>query len=229
MRKVYLVNFFLLILIIHLWSLYIGNEWIERLTKPLLLPVLTGYFLWSTKSFSTGLKKWIAGGLIFSWIGDGLLMFVSTDADFFTGGLAAFLTAHVFYIFFFHAIRIYEKIKGKFFLLLLVFIYYAALMSLLTPWLGPMKLPVRTYGVVICFMLMLAMHMLYLKNKKAGWNMFAGALLFVISDSVLAVNKFYFPFAEAGIIIMITYAIAQLLIVQGAIKYITSLEREQTR
>jgi uncharacterized membrane protein YhhN len=93
-------------------------------------------------------------------------------------------------------------------------------MSILTPWLGSMKLPVRIYGVVICFMLMLATHMFYIKNKIAGWKMFCGALLFVLSDSVLAVNKFYSPFAEADIIIMLTYGIAQLLITQGAIEYI---------
>jgi uncharacterized membrane protein YhhN len=50
--------------------------------------------------------------------------------------------------------------------------------------------------------------------------MFTGALLFVISDSVLAVNKFYQPFAFAPVLIMITYGLAQLFITQGAIEYI---------
>ncbi|MEJ0102592.1 MAG: lysoplasmalogenase family protein [Bacteroidota bacterium] len=72
---------------------------------------------------------------------------------------------------------------------------------------------------LICFMLMLALHMLYSKHRKAGLKMAAGALLFVLSDTVLAVNKFYYPFMEAGIIIMATYGVAQLLIVQGAIEY----------
>ena len=63
--------------------------------------------------------------------------------------------------------------------------------------------------------------MFFIKNKKAGKLMMIGALLFVISDSVLAVNKFYSSFMEAGMIIMFTYGIAQLLIVQGAIEYIS--------
>jgi uncharacterized membrane protein YhhN len=83
-----------------------------------------------------------------------------------------------------------------------------------------MKLPVRVYGVVISFMLMLAMHMLFINEKKPGRWMFTGALLFVISDSVLAVNKFYQPFALAPVLIMITYGLAQLFITQGAIEYI---------
>ena len=111
-------------------------------------------------------------------------------------------------------------VKCKIFLLLPVLVYYAILMTVLSPWLGDMKLPVRVYGVVICFMLMLALHMPYIQDKKAGLLMMSGALLFVLSDSVLAMNKFYKPFKEADIIIMITYGIAQLSIVQGAIKYI---------
>ena len=88
-----------------------------------------------------------------------------------------------------------------------------------------MKLPVRIYGVFICFMLMLAMHMPYIKDKKAGLLMITGALLFVISDSVLAINKFYNEFNGAGIVIMLTYGIAQLLIVEGATNYIVRQDK----
>lgn len=67
---------------------------------------------------------------------------------------------------------------------------------------------------------MLALHMLYIKNKNAGLLMMIGALLFVLSNSTLAINKFYNSFSGAGILIMLTYGIAQLLIVQGAIGYL---------
>ena len=104
---------------------------------------------------------------------------------------------------------------------MIVVIYYAALITFLSPFLGDMKLPVRIYGIVISFMLMLAMHMLYIKHKIAGKWMMAGALLFVISDSVLAINRFYQSFEIAGVIIMLTYGLAQLFIVEGAIRYIS--------
>jgi uncharacterized membrane protein YhhN len=224
MKNIYGVLIFLLVLIIHIAGIYIGNEMIEKITKPLLIAVLAGYFILSVRSFRSGLKKWIILALLFSWVGDILLMFVADNSAFFLAGLSTFLIAHLFYIFFFHAVRIQENIKGKAFLLLLVFIYYAILMTVLTPGLGSMKLPVGIYGVFICFMVMLAMHMLYVKNRNAGTKMFAGALLFVISDTVLAINKFYYPFMEAGIIVMITYGVAQLLIVQGAIEYIKGIK-----
>ena len=56
--------------------------------------------------------------------------------------------------------------------------------------------------------------------------MMTGALLFVISDSVLAVNKFHHSFEIADVVIMLTYGLAQLFIVEGAIKYITSIDKE---
>jgi uncharacterized membrane protein YhhN len=69
-------------------------------------------------------------------------------------------------------------------------------------------------------MLSLAMDMLFIQDKRAGRLMMAGALLFVLSDSVLAINQFYQSSPLAGVIIMLTYGLAQLFIIEGAIKYI---------
>lgn len=66
------------------------------------------------------------------------------------------------------------------------------------------------------------MHMVFIKNKIAGRLMITGALLFLISDSTLAVDKFYQSFEMGGIIIMLTYGLAQLFITEGAIQYIQS-------
>jgi uncharacterized membrane protein YhhN len=98
--------------------------------------------------------------------------------------------------------------------------YYAVLITVLSPHLGDMKLPVCIYGIVISFMFFLAMHMLSIPNKIAGRWMMLGALLFVISDSILAIDKFYSSFDFAGILIMLTYGSAQLFLVQGAVKYL---------
>ena len=60
------------------------------------------------------------------------------------------------------------------------------------------------------------------KNKKAAAWLMTGAILFVSSDSLLAFNKFFSAFNYAGLIIMLTYGVAQLLITEGAVKYINS-------
>jgi uncharacterized membrane protein YhhN len=149
-------------------------------------------------------------------------MFQSDSEFFFLLGLCAFLVAHVFYIIFFHRVRISESVKGRWWLLLIVGIYYAVLIIMLSPYLADLKLPVRFYGIIISFMLLLALHMSFIKNKNAGWLMAGGALLFVISDSILAIDKFYYSFELGGLVVMLAYGLAQLFIVEGAIQYIRS-------
>lgn len=224
MKKNLWIILFAPVLIGDIVGILLTNEPLQYFFKPLIIPALAGYFYSQTKAFLSGLSKWIFAALFFSWAGDVLLMFQANNSIFFLLGLSSFLLAHIFYIVFFHRIRVQEIIRGNPWLLLVVVVYYAALISLLSPFLGEMKIPVRIYGIVISFMFMLAMHMLFIKNKAAGQWMMTGASLFVISDSVLAINKFYQPFEMAGVLIMITYGLAQLFIVHGAIRYIRKLK-----
>jgi len=223
-RQHWLIIIYLLVLVNDIIGIQINNVFLQTYFKPLIIPVLIGYFISQVQPIASGLKTVIVAALIFSWGGDVLLMFQEKKEIFFLLGLASFLLAHIFYIIFFHQVRVREGVKSNPWLLVLVVIYYAALISWLSPYLGDMKIPVRIYGIVISFMFMLAMHMLYLKNKTAGKWMMTGALLFVISDSILAINKFYEAFEMAGVLIMLTYGLAQLFIVQGAIKYIRGLK-----
>ena len=213
---------FITALSIHLAGILLKSDLLQQISKTLIMPALYGWFVVAAGRSKEGLSKWIFAALFFSWAGDILLMFQANSPDFFLFGLAAFLAAHIFYIIFFHQLRTREGIKGKFFLLIPVIVYYAGLIIWLSPYLGDMTLPVRIYGLVISFMLILALHMSFIKNKAAGKQMLTGAILFVISDSVLAINKFYLPFENAGILIMLTYGLAQLFIVKGAAAYIRS-------
>jgi uncharacterized membrane protein YhhN len=211
---------FILVLLANLLSVYLNNETLRTISKPLLMPILAIYFLTQTQRAPSPLKAWITLALSFSWVGDILLMYEDRNSIYFLLGLSAFFIAQVFYIIFFHNIRMKEYIRGNALLLLVVIVYYFILISVISPSLGTLKLPVRIYGVVLSFMVMLAMHTMFSSNKRAAWWMIAGAILFVISDSLLAVNKFYASFNYAGIIIMSTYGLAQLFITHGAIKYV---------
>lgn len=227
MKKQYWFIAFILVLLIELIGVQLDNMMLQYIAKPLLMLPLAGYFISTTSLQQSDLKKWILLALFFSWLGDVLLLFQTQQSIFFLLGLSAFLLAHIFYILFFHNVRVMENVKGKLYLLAIVVVYYAGLIYFLSPYLGEMTLPVRVYGIVISFMFMLAMHMLFIKNKAAGKWMMAGALLFVVSDSTLAINKFYQPFELAGVVIMITYGAAQFFIVKGATDYITLPEKEQ--
>jgi uncharacterized membrane protein YhhN len=216
---------FVLVLLVNLIAVYFNNETLRLITKPLLMPVLGIYLLTQTKFVNSNLKAWVILALFFSWTGDILLLFEEKNSLFFLMGLSAFFIAQVFYIIFLHNIRMREYIRGNALFLLLVIVYYSILVTVLSPYLGNMKLPVRIYGVVLSFMLMLAMHTMLGKNKKAALWMMLGAILFVISDSLLAFNKFFAAFNYAGVIIMLTYGFAQLFITEGAVKYINAEKR----
>lgn len=186
-------------------------------SKFLLMPLLAAYFMYAVND--RGISGWVIPALFFSWLGDVLLQFESAGKLFFLLGLSSFLLAHIFYIIFFHTIRVKEQLASRWWLIIPVALYYLGLILLLSPYLGEMKLPVRAYGIVISMMLLLALHTLFMKDKQVGKLLTAGAVLFVISDSVLAVNKFYQPFEFAAVVIMLTYGLAQALLIIGAIQY----------
>jgi len=222
MKKTIWIILFAVVLLLDLVAIYSNNESLRFITKPLLMPLLAIYLLLQTISATSSLKAWVFLALFFSWVGDILLLFEERASIFFLFGLSAFLIAQVFYIVFFHNIRMKEYIRGNALLLLLVIVYYSILISVLSPYLGTMRLPVRIYGVVLSFMVMLAMHTMLGKNKKAALWIMMGAILFVTSDSILAFNKFFSSFNYAGLITMFTYGLAQLFITEGAVKYINS-------
>ena len=222
MKKTIWIILFALVLLIDLVAVYSNNESLRFTTKPLLMPLLVIYLLLQTKTKNSTLKVWIFLALFFSWAGDIFLLFEEERPNFFLFGLSAFFIAQVFYIVFFHNIRMREYIRGNALFLLLVIVYYSILISVLSPYLGNMKLPVRIYGVVLSFMVMLAMHTMLGKNKRAAVWMMTGAILFVASDSLLAFNKFFSAFNYSGLIVMLTYGLAQLFITEGAVRYINA-------
>ena len=226
MNKKFWIILYLAVLAADLFAVYTNNETLRYITKPLLMPLLIVLFIFQTTGFNSSLKKWIVLALAFSWAGDVLLIFESTNGNFFIFGLVAFLIGHIFYILFFENVIRKEGLRKNYWWFLPVIVYYIALIYFLSPKLGDMRLPVRIYGIVISYMLIQALQTGKIKNMAAATLMIGGAVLFITSDSILAVNKFYESFAYAGIAIMLTYGIAQLLITLGAVKYISSASKQ---
>ncbi len=220
MKSKILISVFLAVLTTNIFGAETGNEYMQYATKPLLMLLLALLFISEMNGYKSRFTFLVLLALFFSWLGDVLLMFQERQSVFFLLGLTSFLIAHIVYVLFFHKIRIAETVMSRWWILLTVAAYYAGFIIWLSPYLGDMKLPVRIYGLVISFMLMMALHMLYIANNKAGRLFVAGAILFVVSDSILAVNKFYTPLWGASAWIMISYGVAQLLIVMGAVKYL---------
>ena len=183
------------------------NESYRYFTKPMIVTSLIFYFFLRTSGTGNFLRYVVLAALVFSLGGDVLLMFEGSGSLFFLLGLSSFLIAHVFYIVAFNYLRKQYNIPFHPVLLLPVIVYYTSLIVILYGDLNEMRIPVMIYGLVISTMMVLALHL------KISRVLMMGALLFVISDSVLAFNRFYNPWDGAGVLIMLTYGMAQLFLI----------------
>lgn len=193
-----------------------GLSELRPISKPLILAGLTVYFLIGTRKVSSPGKGWVVAALVLSWLGDVLLLFEGQASQFFILGLSSFLLAHVAYSVFFNRLRREAGLRIGPLFLVFVAIYYLALVASLYAFLDGMRVPVMVYGLVISTMLVLALSLGPLK-ERIGLFLVLGGVLFVLSDSVLAINKFMQSFTGAGEIVMLTYGMAQFFIVSGSI------------
>ncbi|MEO6134024.1 MAG: lysoplasmalogenase [Ginsengibacter sp.] len=176
--------------------------------KPLLLlPLVTAVIIHP----QTSLKRLLIAALIFSWCGDVLLLFTKNGELYFILGLVSFLTAHIFYtILFVKEIKKADgKLKFKNAGLALIVLYLLSFLYVLFPHLGGLKIPVIIYALVITTMLFTAWQLSKYWPMPLSILLLTGALSFVLSDSILAINKFYQPLPYAGFLIMTTYLFAQ--------------------
>ena len=143
-------------------------------------------------------------------------MFLGIDGEkLFVFGLASFLIAHLLYIVLFVRNRPKPVIAsaGQKIIAALVMIFSAAMFAWLWPSLGDLKLPVAAYLCAITGMGVTAT----LAGFRVPWVVI-GAMLFIASDSMIAVGKFKSPIEYGNYLIWITYYVGQLLITLGFIR-----------
>lgn len=179
------------------------------------------YFLVYTHEIKSNLKYSVIGALFFSWVGDVALIFDATIPWMFIVGLGGFLVAHLHYLFVFIKSKNGSKLMGKstWYVLPFFTLYAVGLIGVLWSSLGALKLPVFVYAMVLMLLGVFAVN----RKRSQGYVLvLLGAGFFIVSDSILAVNKFYTPFEIARVLTMLTYVLAQLFIVIGLSKYIIS-------
>ena len=222
-QPAYLLSLYFIVAILHLVFIYLSNEYGIYATKPMLMAILAWWFYLKTKASKKLPLKYFLSGIIFSMFGDILLMF--KGEDFFLFGLVSFLIAHIFYIIWFvkypgfkDGAIAQKPIKSIPFLL-----YLIAIVSTLWGNLGDMKMPVIVYSTVITFMAICAANMKNRVNPEAFIPVVGGAILFVISDSIIAISKFNstdFPENVNRTMIMSSYIAGQYLLAIGSYKAI---------
>ena len=131
--------------------------------------------------------------------------------DAFLLGLAIFLLGHASYIITFS--RDFKWQPVRLWLVASILIYAGGLALLFAPFVGSFLIPVYCYMAVITLMSVFAA-----LRESSNRFVIYGALLFMISDSALAINMFITPLAGQDYIVMITYFAAQFFILFGFLK-----------
>ena len=148
----------------------------------------------------------VVAGLVCSLAGDVFLMLPS---DRFVQGLLCFLAAHVCYV----AAFVAGGASVSYVWRVIPFAVYGGLMWLvLSPRLGEMKAPVAVYMLAILLMGWLALGRWANVGEAGSGLASAGACLFVVSDSALALARFRGRFRGAQLVVLTTYFAAQWLI-----------------
>lgn len=198
---------------------------ISYLTKPLLMLILGVFFYRNAPKPLTKLGKITLFALFFSWLGDVLLMFQEFKPIYFLLGLVSFLIAHLCYIFAFT--KTPKSAKGSTKILTAASFVYILVgigsISFLKEGLGDMLIPVIVYSLTIIVMNIMAVSRYGKVSNSSFWWVMIGAISFLISDSLIAVNKFYAPIPAPSFWIMSTYCLGQLLIVVGILRQLQTL------
>jgi uncharacterized membrane protein YhhN len=195
--------------------LSVGSGCVYLVTQP--WQPFSGSFI--VKGMSVGplaLLAFVAGSpvlglaLALSTLGDILL-----DLDpqrLFVFGLGSFLVAHVVYIFLFvrNRRRTIPVGASRVVLAVVVLLYSVAVSAWLLPSLGGLIVPVAIYMCAITAMVVSAI----LARFQNPWIV-VGAILFLISDSLLAVNKFKAPVPYRDLLVWSTYYVGQYGIAIG--------------
>jgi uncharacterized membrane protein YhhN len=191
---------------IHIRAEYRGPRRNVYIFKPLTTSLIILTALLLPDAVPAPYKWLIIAGLLFSLGGD---VFLMLPQDRFVFGLVSFLIAHLFYI------AAFTRQTGFQFtpwVLAAYLIYGGVMLYLLWPHLGSMKGPVTVYMAVILVMGWQATERWLTLGGLGALLAAVGAILFVISDSTLALDKFRGQFASARTIVLTTYFAAQWLI-----------------
>ncbi len=186
-----------------LWLVYVAKPLATLLI--LAIVVMPGERPWTPYSIG------IAAGLLFSLAGDVWLML---PTDRFLPGLASFLLAHLCYVFAFSRQALPAEALWPIIPLAMVGL---GMLRYLWPGLSPrLRMLVSLYSLAIVAMAGLAASRALAGPSTGAWLAVAGALLFVGSDAVLAIDRYRRQFHWARAIVLGTYFSGQLLIAVSA-------------
>jgi len=210
--RVLIMIFFVIVAVGDVFAVKHDKVKLRYFTKTLLVPLLTLFYIISVAN----LNVLIFFALISCFLGDFFLLWSQKKA-FFIAGLLSFLMGHIFYtIAFLQTTSFLSGIPKWFYFSLFPYIWYGIfILKKLNPYLHSMKVPVIVYLNVILIMSFASFTRIWALKGLSFWLPFAGSIFFVTSDSLLAFRNFKAKLSKGRASIMITYILAQLLIIFG--------------
>lgn len=195
--------------LLHISAAYRGPRWQFYLFKPLTIALMMAIAAMGAEP--SAYTHLILAGLLFSLLGD---IFLMLPKDRFIPGLLSFLVAHILY-----SVAFWQQFEGPMVWWLPSMIGAAGVIIflLLLPNLGALLVPVGLYIAVIAQMAWGAGEFWMNTHSQPAAYAFGGALLFMVSDTVLAFERFKGPFRTSVLLIMGTYFCAQGLITLSAL------------
>lgn len=181
------------------------------LTKPLIMISVMAFYFLQTQNQRTVQDKLMLFAFFFSLLGDTFLMF--QGEKYFMFGLGSFLITHLLYIFTFNRnwlkTNILARISFASFSIIMLFLLQHNIGNSLI-------IPIVIYMITITIMAISASERN--ANSESYRLVLLGAILFLLSDSLIALDKFVVPIPFETFLIMGTYVLAQYLIAVGFLK-----------
>lgn len=224
MKKRLFTFLFILSIIGVFAGIWLQAKWLDYLCKPLIMISIGGYFLLNSKNFDKHIVKLALFAFLFSLFGDSFLMFTNQGTIYFMLGLASFLIAQIFYILLFRqTIKLSGKepfLSNRIYLIAYV-LCGATIYSLLFNHLDfVLKIAVFIYMTAILSMSAMALNRYKTVSSTSFSFVFFGSVLFVISDTLIAFDKFYIAIPNDRIFVMSIYIAAQYLIMGGILRQV---------
>jgi uncharacterized membrane protein YhhN len=189
------------------WAL--DNRLLLLVFKPLTTLLIIAY-AWRRGSDTPVVRRFVLAGLWFSLIGDVALLWPQQG---FVPGLVAFLIAHVLYIVAFTREHRFAAQPAALAAYALVAGTILAMLWRDIP--AGLRIPVAAYVFALTAMAAQAA-VVGLRAQgsdvRRAHGLMIGGALFMVSDTVLAINRFALPLPAAGLWILATYWAAQWLI-----------------
>ena len=210
-KTIILTSIFFASAILDIIGVAANISWLQNIIKPLIiLSLITLYYITASER-----NNWYILALFFSFLGD---VFLLDKNGYFLLGIGSFLITQILFIKIIIS-QLRKVANHQIFISTLPFVvYFTVLIFIIKDNLNELLIPVVIYGITISVFGMVSL-LYYLVNKtKKSQLLLVGAILFIASDSMIALNKFHEPKIMYPVVIMITYILAQYLIYRFMVK-----------